>query len=655
MIYLLTIWTALTFSVQDTIPPVQQDSLREAAINDTIPAAEADTTSFEEPEPEVETPDTVYVWTYQQSPGLDIAETDSTLRWVNQVNFFDRFYGERGAITYRLGTSGRLDGVELHSYETRHMNVEMEGVSLNDPLTGAVNWNRIPIRKIKYYEEADYGATYRSRIRLQDHYLTQPRTYLNFDESKYDYRNLDFVFTQNFRADTNLEFSFWDRRDGGGYNRSGVEGRQASAKVYHQLNDQWMAKLLYLNNALDRQESFGYNVDNPLLFPFNIFTATPRENSASSNQTSSDIFLKAQYRPNVDRDVRTELGLHYQTDNWSLEYSADSLATSFSRAELFAKQNFRMGRTALTVQGSGTWLRESEEENLTENSWFGGAGVAEIESRIIPWVKLQGYALAEGWSDGRFSSEISGKVTLFPDNRITLAGFGGVLDRAPDIQSVYWQSNLYSGNPDLLNEQEMTAGASLEVKLTDWLLTGVRGDIRFNENSIFLGNSDQFVNIDSYTHLSATGWIGLDSRIFEGEISALYKSSESDSQNEINLAMAESGERVWLKGKLYWKNYLFDRATYVKAGVSGVFSPNPFRTAEYIAPLNRWQHGTNSTVNPSYHRMDVDVSARIRWFMLLLKWENVLDGVNQLGYFESVGYPMPERRFRLGLRILFTN
>ena len=179
--------------------------------------------------------------------------------------------------------------------------------------------------------------------------------------------------------------------------------------------------------------------------------------------------------------------------------------------------------------------------------------------------------------------------------------------------------------------------------------------MRLNENSVFINAINQFENIDSFTNMSGTGWIGLDSRIFEGELSAVYKSFLSDSDNPVNQLLEESGDRMWLKGHFYWKNYLFDRATYVKAGISGMMAPGAFNTAEYITPLNRWQHGTNILDNPSYYRMDVDVSARIRWFMLLLKWENVLDGVNQLGYFESTGYPMPERRFRLGLRILFTN
>jgi len=657
LIYLLTIWAAFTFSLQDTIPsPVQADTLLKPVSVEAIPdTVEADTTQVEEFETEPQKPDTVYVWEYELPRTMDVAETDSTLRWINMVNLFDRFYGARGAITYRTGTSGRPAGLELHTYESRHLNMQMEGLSINDPLTGAVHWNRIPIRKIREYREADYGATYQGEIKLIDHYLTQPRTYLNFDESKYNYRNLDFVFTQNFRADTNLEFSYWDRRDGGGYSRSGVEGRQASVKIYHQLSDRWLLKTLYLNNALDREESFGYTVNDPELFTFNTFVESPIENNANSNQTSSDIYIQAHHRPDVNSAVQTEFGLHYQTNKWSLNYSADSIATDFKQAELFAQHRLNLGRTNLSLQGSLNWLNESEMQNLTEDSWLGAHGKVDLTIRPLSWLQLQSYSTAEYWDDERFSTEVSGRLTLFPGRRITLSGFGGYLNRSPDLQALYWQSSVHSGNPDLDNEQEISMGGMVEVQLLDWLNTGVRADLRLNENSVFINASNQFENIDPFTNISGTGWIGLDSRIFEGELSAVYKSFLNDSENPVNQQLEESGERIWLKGSFYWKNYLFDRATFVKAGVSGMMSPGVFNTAEYITPLNRWQHGTNSLGNPSYHRVDVDVSARIRWFMLLLKWENILDGVNQLGYFESTGYPMPERRFRLGLRILFTN
>jgi hypothetical protein len=688
LIYLISIWTFFSFSVQgtlqtagrDTIPPVLPDSIEvpvpvfndtipDAALQDTIPeTAEADTTRFEE-EPEVVTLDTMSIWNYRFAGSLSNAETDSSLRWVNMVNLFDRYYQQRGAITYRMGTVGRMDAMDFHGYETRHLNLEMEGLTLNNPLTGAVDWNRLPIRKISEFAEADYGATYRSQARLIDHYLIQPRTYLNFDEGKFNYRSLDFVFIQNIRQQTNLEFSFWDRRDGGGYNRSGAEGRQAAVMIYHQLSDRWLLKGAYINNAMDRDESFGYSVQDPVFFAFNRFTEQPNRSNAGSNQTSSDIYIQTHYRPDKNDDVRTEFGLHFQRDKWALSYTADTLDTQFDKAELYARQHLAFGASHLTATGRVFYLNEAVGRNISDSGWAGGRADLDLTQNITSWSSINAFARAELWDDTRSSIELSGRLQITPSGRTELSVFGGILSSAPDIQASYWQSEEYSGSRSLLNEETITAGALAQFGIGSFFALGLRGDFRNTENAVFLNPENLFTNIDPYSQVSGTGWISLDSRVFEGEVSATYKRYFSDSENFINRLLDTAGDRTWIKGHLYWKSYLFNRATFVTAGFSGMVSPNPFRTAEFIVPLNRWQHGTNLNrfqtgtsqngtndfLNPSYYRLDLDVSARIRWFMLLLKWENILDRVNQQGYFESTGYPMPERRFILGLRILFTN
>ncbi|TVR29495.1 MAG: hypothetical protein EA390_09740 [Balneolaceae bacterium] len=699
MIYLLTIWTVFTFSVQDTIPPAERDTippvpadtlqipipqfpdtlqmpipqfpdtLPDPTAQDTIPELMPPDTTQIEQEPEEVALDTIQVWNYRFAESLKVAETDSTLRWVNMVNLFDRFYREKGAITYRLGTIGRMDAMDLHGYETRHFNLELEGLILNDPLTGAVNWNRLPIRKIHEFSEADYGPAYRAQTRLIDYYLTQPRTYLNYDEGKFDYRSLDFVFTQNIRQQTNIEFSFWDRRDGGGYNRSNVEGRQAAVMIYNQLNDRWMLKGTYLNNAMDRDEPFGYVVQNPLLFSFNRFVEQPNRPNARSNQTSSDIYFQTHYRPDKYADVRTEFGLHLQRSKWSLSYAADTLDTQFDKAELYARQHLSLGSAHLTATGRAFYLGEATGRNITESGWLGGRADLDFTQHITSWSQINAYAKMEVWDDSRTTTEFSGRLLISPGTRTEFSLFGGLLSAAPDIQAVYWQSQEFSGNSSLQNEETLTAGAKAQIGLGSLLSIGFRGDYRKTENAVFVNSENTFVNIDPYEQVSGTGWLSLDSRIFEGEVSATYKRYFSDSQNQVNRLLDTSGDRTWIKGHLYWKNYLFNRATFVTAGFSGVFSPNPFRTAEFLTPLNRWQHGTNLNrfqtagaqngtndfINPSYHTLDFDLSARIRWFMLLLKWENILDRVNQLGYFETTGYPMPERRFIFGLRVLFTN
>lgn len=605
---------------------------------------------------EVEIPDTVHVWTYSTPVAFSVSETDSTLRWENYLNIFDRFYKQKGATTYSMGTVGRVDGLELYTFESRHLHLEMEGVQLNDPLTDAVNWNRLPVHKISEMAESNTGATYKSKVSLRDHYLVEPRTYLNFDESKFNNRSLEFSYTQNFKKGTNLELSFWDRRDGGGYSRQEVNGRQVVAKVYHQLSHNWLLKTALINNGVERQEPFGYSVTDPLGFTFNRFVEIPVESMATSNQTSTDIYVQLHHRADTTKQVSSVMGLHYQTDNWDLTYSADTLATSFKRAELFARQHLQLG-TSTNISGTGRLfiLGEKEGGQLTETSWAGGVAEVSLEQQFTRYIHLKGIGGVTAFSDGRQTTELSARVSLLPLPWVTISGFGGILSDAPDIQSLYWQSEEFSGNPDLPNEESFTIGVETELSLSEYLTLGLRGDFRESKQAAFLDTSSQFTAIDPYSTITGTAWVAFDSQRFEGEISSTWRSFSSSGTNDVNMLLDNSGDRLRIKSRLFWKNYVFDRAAFVKAGVIGHVAPYNERAAEFIAPLNRWQHGTQSFVNPSHYRMDVEVSARIRWFMMVLGWENVLDRVGQPGYFESVGYPMPGRRFKFGIRVLFTN
>lgn len=613
---------------------------------------------WDEPPPDEERrarPDTVHIWNYSTPVGFDVAENDSTLRWIQTVNLFDRFHQQKGAITYRMGTKGRMDALELHAFESRHLNLYMEGLRLNDPLTGAVNWNRLAVHKIAEFSHADYGAVYDANVRLRDHYIIQPRTYLNFDESTFDHRNLEFSFTQNFLKTTNLELSFWDRRDGGGYSRQGVEGRQVAARLYHQLHENWLLRFNYISNSLDRQEPFGYSISDPRFFAFNRFIESPLQSGANSTQSSSDVYVQLHHRRNTSEDVSTVFGLHYQSDAWELTAGTDSIATDFGNLELYASHHIGFGSASAAASARTFVLFDREKRNLNETSWTGAQGDLRVSQGFSRFATFDARARATTWNDGRLSSEISGRLIFTPFDQLTFSVFGGLLSRAPDIQALYWTSAQYFGNDTLSNEESLNAGVEAVFGLSEILAIGIRGDYRETDRGIFIGEDGQFEAIDVYEVLSGTAWLTLDTRVFEGEVSGTFKNFSSASLNPVNQTLNNSGERIWIKSHLYWKNYLFDRATYVKAGFSGIVSPQIFRTAEFITPLNRWQHGTNEFFNPSYYRVDLDISARIRWFMVLLKWENLFDRAGQLGYFETTGYPMPERRFRFGIRVLFTN
>lgn len=649
---LMTIFASLSLALQDTIPPERgvEDIAADTVLADT---SQPQMVNIEQAESEEIIP--VYVWEYDFRPDHIVSETDSTLRWVNILNLTDRFARRKGGMTYRTGTTGRLDGVDFHTYENRHFEAEMNGLILNDPLTGAINWNRVPIHKISSLSENSYGAVHRSEIRLRDHYLTQPRTYLNYDEGKFNYRSLEFSVTHNLNEKTNLDITFWDRRDGIGYENSIVEGNQIVIMGYHQLTDSWLLKAGFINNSMDQDQSFGYNFTDPQLFIFNRFDAQPNQFNARSDESSKDIYVQAHRRSSIDDNVQSEFGLHYQSDERRVFYSADSIATNFRNIELYANQRLEAGDFKTSVTARPFYLENREPDQLTRNEWAGVKGQVNAGYSLNG---LQLYTTAGGMirSDSQASTDLSARLILKPFNWFSVTAFGGYLNSAPDIQALYWQSEEFSGNEGLSNEQSVHAGVESELKLGSYISLGARSEIRNVENAVFVNPNGDFENIDPYSQLSGVGWLGLDSSLFEGELSATYKTfTSTQSNNPVNQNLANSGDRLWLTGSFYWKNYLFDRATFVKAGLIGTLSPNLYRTSDYITPLNRWQHGSSEFFNPSFTRLDLDVSARIRWFMVLLRWENLLDGVTQRGYFETVGYPMPERRFLLGLRILFTN
>jgi len=658
LIYLLLHIIAWTPSVEDTLQfPERADTVQsELAMPDTLDGREQQNSEEAEDEDEFRR---VHVWEFDHRPGFSTQLTDSTLRWVNALNLTQIYSRRPGAITYRTGTIGRPDGLDYHGFTNRDFAVEMGGLRMENPLTGIVNWNRVPIHKIQQVTESDFGPHHRSEIRLKDHYLVKPRTYLNFDESKGNYRNLEFTATHNITQKTNIELSYWDRRDGIRYRRSGLEGSQVVMKAYHQLTDRWMMRSGYITNSMQIEQPFGYQVQDPSLFTFNPFTEIPIETSAESDEGSKDLYLQAHFRADTSSSVKSQVGIHYQTNDRTLEFSRDTVSTDIRNIELFARYRLEHNQSAVTASAR-SFLLENRTEQLTENNWLGLNGDLDAQTTLLGGVtlSLQGGGMVRNDSGHNLYTGV--KAQWQRETDVKLAVFGGYASRSADLQALYWQSATINGDPGLLNEQSVTAGVEASVGLGQYITVGGRGDIRETDNGVFAvlnsENEGNFQNVDPYTTLSASGWIDLNSSIFEGSASATIKTFESSaSANPVNQGLQTGGERVWLKGDFYWKNYLFDRATFVKAGIIGLYSPNFMRTADYIAALNRWQHGTGQFLNPPYSRVDIDVSARVRWMMVLLRWENIFDRVNQPGYFETVGYPMPEQRFIFGLRVLFTN
>ncbi len=656
----------LEIVMRDTIPPSQPDTLDLKVIKpDTIPPALPDTLENgsiirndqdpEEEEDEEDELEEIAVWPADSVPGYTTVETDSTLRWFMALNWSERLNRQPGVITYRLGRLGHPDGIDIYSYENRHQRLQMNEMDLGDAITGQINWNRLPIHKIRTIDTDDRSYAYQADLKLRQHYLVEPRTYLNFDEGSQDYRNLEFAFSHNLRPATNVELSYWDRRDGTRYPRDRMEGSQIVAKARHHLSDHTKIRAGLINNSLDLHQSFGYQMTGLDNYPFNPFIALAVEGSAATEHSTRDLYLQLLQRSDRDGPARRMAGISYQTDRRDLRYSRDTTAYNMRDAALYAWQELQAGPARLRLRGSLHGLHDRNGLSMNERTFFRGETSASGEIALTNRMTARLSGRLESRNDGFGGYELSASGEIRPWRGMRVTAFGGQGSTMPDLQSLYWNSVEYQGNPDLSNESGAFGGGSLVLGAESTLSFGIRGDIRRIEYGIFLGPDSLFINAGEYRNRSGNIWLKLDSERFEGEISASTQRFESGSPHPVNRLLDDGGDRIWLKGQLFWKDYVFSRAAFVKAGVSGILSPRAYRSQEFVEPLNRWQHGSDMRMIPEYHRLDAELSARVRWFMVLLRMENVLDRVNQLGYFETDSYPMPPRRFIFAFRVVFMN
>lgn len=631
------------------------DSLFYHSLTLPIPILQSDTTDTVQTKEEKMF--TVMPWEFHAPVGATLAETDSTLRWQMWPDWSYKLNREPGVISYRLGTSIRSNAVQRHAHEPRHQQLYWEGISLNNPVSGMVNWALIPQHKIASFYEKDLGTQHRSTFYQHQYYLNKPLSRLIYTESKFTHRDLEFEVSHNLSQRMNIELSYWDRRTGGAYPNSEITGRQIYAKSSYHLDKRRYLKLNFINNSYEIGQPFGYNITNPYTFNFDRFTTTANDASALSNEATSLLALNY-YQRSADTTKAVDnlhAGLFYRTNERMLNSSSDSTGYTLKSAGVNAKKWITLG--GLTLEGSVNYEQffnqSASDRSLPASDWSLLKTEGNLSLDFTDLIDLKGDAEFRLRSGG-FQS-----YRLNATSDIELAGFtltpgasmGSIM---PTPQQLYWNSTGLNGNPDLENEKIKEVRGTLSYHFTPDTEFGIRAQHKDVTDGIMLMDST-FTNVPNYGSQSATAFFEWDMEHFELNGSATvhrFTDSYTDPSNAVPMS---TKERIWLKGGAYWKGYLFDRATYVKAGVSGMMAPFRYQADSYNPVLDYWQPVSDDQELPLYNRLDVDVSARVRSIMFILRWENVLDDVYQLGYFETAQRPMSQRRFIFGVRALFRN
>ncbi|MCP9290105.1 putative porin [Gracilimonas sediminicola] len=649
-IVLLLLWVPALGQVADSAAVDSTQS--QLSTSDSLSTSPRDTTlqkKEEKPEPGQVTP-----WRELAPTGSTRITNDSLMRWQVWPNWGDFQAYRRDVISFRQGTNGRVDAFHINGYQPLEQQLEMEGLSLNNPVTGLPNYNLVPHRKIGVASES-WEGNYYSDIRLRDYYIIKPISYLNYDEATGSYRNLEFMVAQNFSERTNVEISYWDRRGGGYYPNSEIRGSQVVGRVYHHLNDRFLVRGMYLRNQLSNDEPFGYNVGDPATFPFDEFTSVPNSTSGKSEFTRWDLIGGIYHRKDTSSAEDGGLEISMTKNKKSLRFTGDTLGWDLRTISGRLFKEFEWNNLSVRGEVNAQNFATEDDFVLSENSWTEVKGEGTIGYEIIEGSELYGKARVTNRSEGSFGQDFTVGINSLISRKHRVNVSASRYSRIPTMQALYWQSKNYAGNPDLQNEEGISAAASLDVSLFPTLTFVVSGRVKSAENATFLSPDSTFSNSGSFTQLSGTAYARFENHRFEIESSASAQQFDYENPGSNLAALNHRDQIIWLRNSAFVKGYVFDRAAYLKIGVKTLLSPTFYSARTYNTELSYWQGNSSYQQLPPFFRLDGELSARVRGIMVVMRWENALDGLGQAGYFEAAGFPMPPRRLIVGIRAQFRN
>ncbi|TVQ15466.1 MAG: hypothetical protein EA364_02205 [Balneolaceae bacterium] len=642
----------LVVSLPDTLVVSLPDKLT-VSLPDTLALPVADTVAATEPEVIIR----YQTLQFADPPAFDAVLTDSTLRWMQLMNLAEWYNRRPGVVPNRLGGLGRPDAVFLNGHAPAMQQVYFEGIPVADPVSGLVNINRLQMHHIdRYYEQTGFmnaGTHYR----LRRYYLVRPLTRINYEQGPDGFISTEGLVSLNVDHRTNLEMSLWNLADGGYYPRDSYEGVQANVGIHHQYSGRLAMRAGLYYNSHQLAEPGGYQMASMTTFPFDRFLSAPVLSSAHSSVRQTLLRTDFYYRAAEEKPVELEGGFWHQRFRRFFHSSAD---TTFYRTLQFgshASWQKTAGPADVRVSGRAAYntVDPDRDRSIRLARWAEASTGIDFGVRAANMVRIAGTGSIAYRSDKFFDYGAGGGLILNPDGRFKIEANVSAGTRMPTLQQLYWRDSPYRANRDLDPVQIQRADVGVSWTNPSQTGAGIRGYASMISNDILMNTDSTFINADEYISLGGEVYAALNTTNWEIDLSStmlFYHSEETGTQS---LLLNESGTRFRNRMSVYRKGYLFDYATYIRVGVHVVLSPTAYRAADYNPALDWWDIAPVTEPLPSFYQVDLDMSARIRSVFLLMRYENLFDQAGQRGYFETPYYPMPGRRFRLGIRWVLRN
>lgn len=617
----------------------------------------------------------IVVFHYKKVIGFNQVLDDSTRRWTVWTIPSEWAENQPGAITYRLGAMGFHDATNWLGHPEQEQKLYLDGLDLGNTVTGNVNSQLVPQYMLSYVDHDDFGLYHLSRFKTQDFYMRRPLTRADYEKAGFGYRVLNVLLTRNITRSWNIATYYWVRSDDGAYLNEKYRGRQAFGRVTHYLSRQYVVKGEILYNGLQRHQPDGYVIPNMNTFNFNRLNAQSKwgggsfstsKPQSSVRNTVTDVSIEA--RRDTLHPVSSRLEVFYNTYRRFFNGASDSSVvngqyqifaadTSYYRTnQLGAFLEHQTDIKGMHIYGRGQIsyfaIPPPGEATVTRTKW----SQIDLEGRMrLPlsnFFSLTGTANTSVRSDAHRDVYYSARATFKPLKSLTLQGAltGGTV--LPTMQQLYWTGKYYHGNDKLKTSRIRRYDGEIRFEPDSALSMGLRGYRERWKHAIRLDEAGNFVNVGDYSEQGGTGWINWVTPKWEAHLSSTVLQYQNLGNTAYTRWLGNSGIRLWNKIGLFRKGYVFNRATFVKIGLSFLYSPFGYETPHYYPELDLWNYRTTTQRIPPFYRLNAELSARVRMLMVYFKVENVLDGLTQLGYFETADYPMPPRRIFFGIRAI---
>lgn len=592
----------------------------------------------------------IYPVKMAQIPGSNVILTDSTIRWNQWLEYQEFVAGQFGTVPFRLGAIGRTDLLLTSGLGGPQFEFRLEGMDWRNPVTGHSRMGDVPLERLSQVSEREQGGRLIHEAGLFSIYSPKPITRVSYIQTAFELRNTDARISRMIDHRTGFDLIYQGKNNASEFRRMGTESRQAGVRYFRHLSPDWYAQALVVYTGSEHEESDGYQLPSLAGFNFSRFFANPTRQSAQSRIRSTQAMLSLSRVCLNDKEKLNQTTTRFITyyDRFKRDFSDSDINFGYDihQFNLGAERGIELG--FLQVHGSAKVYTAftGGQSDLSVDGWSGYRAEANTSIRLIPGIEFPAGLRLDGRSDGHQTVGLDVGVAWSPIDIISVMGNYSVGSQMPEIGTKY-TTQYVTRTDELSSSDYQRARFGLEIgSIGKGLKFLLLGSVTLMDNYTDISPERVYNRINGVQFLSATAGLRWTHPNWEATTSGVFLDQNASGNPQQALLNVTS---------LHWKGYVLSNASYIRGGVTGTTSFLGMNTPQYHAVIDEWGFESSYDPIPAYSRVDIDLSARVRSLIFMFRYENVLQNVGQAGYYETAPYPMPSRRFRFGLRVVFIN